>query len=98
MIWGSCKPERAKTIQQQNPRPPAKMVLEQLIGVGVPTPPHSREIAVSSASGERGSIRLNTNDKSAVISLKNMEPERLEALETLIKTFLSDAKDHPQAE
>lgn len=81
--------ERAKELQNQHPRPKPKLVLEFLRGGGVRNTPPQKKIVVTGASGQSGAIRLDAGARSAEITLKNVEPAKLEQLEKLIQTFLS---------
>ena len=82
---------RAQELQQQDPRPAPKLVLAYLTNGGVVpnNPPPQKRVVVKGASGQSGAIRLNAAARSAVISLKNVDPTKLGQLEKLIETFLS---------
>lgn len=82
---------RAKALEKQDPRPTPKLVFEYLKEGGVVPnhPPPQKKIIVTGATGQSGAIRLDTGSRSAEITLKNVEPAKLEQLEKLIQTFLS---------
>lgn len=81
---------RAKEVQKQTPRPGAKAVLEYLKGgVLSQTTPQKKKVIVTGVLGQSGSIHLDAEGRSAVVSLKNVDPAKLEKLERLIQQFLS---------
>lgn len=80
----------AKAIQNESPRPSSKQVLDRLTkGGSTVLPPASKKIAIEGAGGQTGSIQLDANDKSFVVSLKNIDPGRVGELKKLIQDFLS---------
>lgn len=81
---------RAKEVQKQDPRPDPKSVLEYLMGgSSSEPPPKKKKVIVTGVSGQVGSINLDKEGRSAVVSFKNVDPAKLDQLEKLIQTFLS---------
>jgi ParB family chromosome partitioning protein len=80
----------AKNIQSLNPKPPAKEVLKTLItGGSTVLPPAPKIISIKGNAGQTGAIVLDVSDRSAVVTLKNMDPTRFEELKKIIEDFVS---------
>lgn len=80
----------AKHIQSLNPRPRAKDVLNSLImGGSTVLPPPPKKISVKGSAGQIGSICIDSSDRSAVVTLKNIDPKRFEELKKMIENFVA---------
>ena len=81
---------RAKQIQKISPRPVAKIVFDQLLkGVEPFNPPAIKKVSIKGTLGQTGLINLDATDKIAVVTIKNIDPDRLEELKKLIQGFIS---------
>lgn len=79
----------AKQIQATFPRPKSKHVLEQLTkGGSTVLPPIKKKIAIKGKLGQIGTLSLNSGNRSALVSLKNIGPERFEELKKMIEAFI----------
>lgn len=82
--------ERAKTLKASGEKLAATQVLNRLLeGGGTVPPPGLRSIKIKGGSGESGQIKLNSEKKTAIVSLKNIDPKRFDELEKLIKALIS---------
>lgn len=82
--------ERAKNLKASGEKLKSSQVLTRLLeGGGTVPPPGLRSIEVRGASGESGQIKLNSKQKTAIISLKNLDPKRFPELEKAIKAIFS---------
>lgn len=80
----------AKHIQSLSPRPRAKEVLRALImGGSTVLPPPPKKISVKGSLGQTGSISIDSLDRSAIVTLKNIDPKRFEELKKMIEEFVS---------
>lgn len=79
----------AKEIQEEVPRPNSKQVLERLLR-GCGTVPHTPSPAISlkGVSGQIGTITQDAAKKSMTVTLENIDSQRIEELESIIKSFL----------
>lgn len=82
--------ERAKTLKSNGEKLSATQVLTYLLeGGGTVPPPALRNISIKGGLGESGQIKLNSQKRTAVINLKNIDPKRFPELEKTIKALIS---------
>lgn len=79
----------AKRIQAESPRLPAKQVLQQLTKGGrTVLPPSVKPISIKGKSGQSGVVSFDVAARSAVVTFKNIDPERVKELRELVEKFL----------
>ncbi len=82
--------ERAKTLKASDEKLTATQVLNRLLeGGGTVPPPGLKSIEIKGGSGESGQMKLDAKKRTAVISLKNIDPKRFPELEKAIKALVS---------
>lgn len=80
---------RAKAIQATNPRPTPKAIVEFLKTGVVSNNAPLKKITVTGPHGQSGQIKLDLTGRSAVVSLKNVAPDKLKQLKEVIQKFFA---------
>lgn len=83
---------RAKEIQTMVPRPNSKEVLALLLEGGSTVLPPSPTISLKGVSGQIGTITQDAAKKLITVTLDNIDPKRLEELQSIIQGFLGVKK------
>ena len=81
---------RAQQVKKGEGRMSAKDVFAFLIdGGGSEPPPQFIELSVKGKGGQAASICIDKSKKTAVINLKNFDPERVQEIQKLVKALIS---------
>ena len=82
----------ADEIQAESPRPDSKTVYQRLVTRGGTVPPSKKiKVALKGRGGVLGTFNIDGANKSASMSLKNIDNERAKKIQRLVAEVLSSS-------